>query len=257
MSNSRYRRCLFSLSLCALLLPLGAVSGQDFEDLYMVDSPTAGILSHGGYLFDGSIGPESSLLFGVKVGFHDRLMLGFSFGLQEFIGRGDIDVNDQPGFEVRLRLIEETTVGPALAFGFNTQGEGQYFSDSERYERKSKGFYAVMSKNYNMIRDLSLHGGVNYSLENEYEEGIDFFGGFTLGLIPGLDILLDYKAALDDNDSEVESSMTRGRGYLDTGIRITYEENLRLKILFKDLLDNYEAEHGVARCIELYYINYF
>ena len=245
-------------SVTAVLFCASPAAGQTFEDLYIVDSPTAGLLWHGGYLFQGSIGPDNSLLFGVQVGFHDRLMLGMSFGFQEFIGRGDVSVNDKPGFQVRVRLLEESEIAPALALGIDTQGEGFYFEEAERYEFKSKGFYGVVSKNYALLSaGFSLHGGVNYSLENKDEDGINIFGGFILELFRGFSVLLDYNAALDDNDDNVPSSLTRGRGYLDTGLRFDFSENFRLKILFKDLLDNYKPESGVARTIEMFYANYF
>jgi len=230
---------------------------EAIEELYIVDSPTAGIVPHGGYVMYGSIGPSSSLLFGVKVGFHDRLMLGASFGLQNFVGRGDIEINDKPGFEFRLRVIEEEIIGPALAIGIDTQGEDIYLDDLERYERKSKGFYAVVSRNYRLIRDFSLHGGANYSLERENEEGVNFFAGMTLEVIPGFYILLDYNAAIDDDDTDNPEARTRGRGYLDAGLRFDYRENLRIKLNFKDLLDNYLPESGIARSFELFYVNYF
>ncbi len=248
--------CLSAISVLWVLCA-SPISGQEFAEISLADSPTAGVLPHGAYMFQGSFGPRSSLIFGVKIGFHDRLMVGASFGMQEFIGTGDVELNDKPGFEARIRIIEETLKGPALAVGIDTQGEDTYLEDDERYERKSKGFYAVLSKNYRLLRDLSIHGGVNYSLEDEDENGVNVFGGFSMELIEGFCILLDYNAALDDDDPDVASSRTRGRGYLDSGIRFDYMENLRLKVLFKDLLGNYEPEKGVARSIEILYIDYF
>jgi hypothetical protein len=112
------------LSAAACCASTGVCQSQILEDIRLVDSPTAGILPHGGYMIHGSVGPESSILAGVGVGFFDRVMLGASFGLQKFIGRGDIDVNDRPGFEIRVRLIEESAAGPAFALGIDTQGEG-------------------------------------------------------------------------------------------------------------------------------------
>ncbi|HER43245.1 MAG TPA: hypothetical protein ENO08_02150 [Candidatus Eisenbacteria bacterium] len=247
---------LVVLALSASALSGGASCGE-LEELYVVDSPTAGIVPHGGYIMHGSVGPSSSLLFGVKIGFHDRLMLGASFGLQNFVGRGEIEVNDKPGFEIRLRIIEEEIIGPALAIGIDTQGEDIYLDDLERYERKSKGFYAVISRNYRLIRDFSLHGGGNYSLEREDEEGVNFFAGMTLELIPGFYVLLDYNAAVDDDDADNAEARTKGRGYLDAGVRFDYRENLRIKLNFKDLLDNYIPESGIARSFELFYVNYF
>jgi hypothetical protein len=232
-------------------------AGQILEDIAVIDSPTAGVLPHGGYCFFGSIGPQSSMLFSVKVGFFDRAMLGVSFGLQRFIGRGDVSVNDRPGFDARLRIIEESEAGPAIALGIDTQGEDAYIEADERYERKSKGLYAVLSKNYRFIEDISIHGGVNYSLEDRDEGGLNAFGGLELGVVRGLCLLLDYNPALDDNNERVASHRTRGRGYLDAGARIDYHDNLRFKILFKDLLGNYIPETGVSRSIEVYYINSF
>jgi hypothetical protein len=256
---SRYRDSSFVLVLAAVLVCLAASSpsSQILEEIYLVESPTAGIVPHGGYLFMGGIGPSNSLLFGAKIGFYDRLLLGVSFGLQNFIGRGEVEVNDRPGFQIRFRIIEEGKYGPALALGLDTQGEGVYHEDDERYDRKSKGFYAVISRNYRFLTDISFHAGVNYSLEREDEESVNAFGGLAITLIPGFSIIGDYSASLDDDDSDNPSARTRGYGYLDVGLRFDYGENLRLKLNFKDLLDNYKPESGVARTFELFYVNYF
>lgn len=245
---------LFAAVCC---VSAGVCESQILEDIRLVDSPTAGILPHGGYLIHGSIGPESSILAGIGVGFFDRVMLGASFGLQKFIGRGDIDVNDRPGFEIRVRLIEESVAGPAFSLGIDTQGKDAYLGDAQRYERKSKGAYAVVSKNYRLIEDFSIHGGVNYSFEVKDEKGVNAFGGFSLEIVKGFSILLDYNAALDDNDTGVATHRTRGRGYLDSGLRFDYRDNLRFKILFKDLLDNYLPVSGVDRSIDVFYVGSF
>jgi hypothetical protein len=256
---SKFRGNALAFLLVAALCCAGpsALRSQAIEEIYIIESPTAGILPHGGYLFKGLIGPSNSLLFGVKIGFYERLMLGASFGLQNFVGRGEIELNDKPGFQVRFRIIEEGTFGPALALGIDTQGEGFYLEDDERYERKSKGLYGVISRNYSFIRDLSIHGGVNYSLERKDEESVNLFAGSSIGVIPGFAILVDYNAAFDDDDPDSPSTRTRGRGYLDIGLRFDYGENLRFKLNFKDLLDNYLPESGVARSFELFYVNYF
>ena len=254
MSNSR-RNPLWPL--LALLMIASPVSGGSFEEISLVASPTAGIIPHGAYAFRGSLGPNSGLLFGARVGFRDRLMVGVSYGVQEFIGRGDVRANDIPGFQLRLRLVEEKMQGPAIAVGIDTQGEDGYIEDWERYERKSRGFYIVFSKNYRLIRDFSLHGGVNWSLEDDDEDGIDLFAGLAFEVAPGFVILGDYTAALNDDDKDVETSLTRGRGYLDAGVRFDYGENLRLKVLFRDLTGNYIPENGVARTVEIFWLDWF
>lgn len=257
MSKFRSSMVIAALSLALVISGTGRGLCQFREDLDIVEGPTAGIIPHGSYMYRGSVGPLSSLLFGGYLGVKDRLMLGVSFGVQNFVGRGEIDVNDRLGFEIRLRLLEEVIGGPALAFGIDTQGQDRWIEGEERYERKSKGFYAVISKSYYMLRRFSIHLGSNYTLENKYESGPDLFGGISIEAFTGLILLCEYSGAFDDNDSELSISRTRGKGYLDAGLRIDYKENLRLKMMFKDLLDNYKSASGVARSIEISYINYF
>ena len=256
---SRSRRAAVAAVLSAALVVCAAAqpSAQGIQDLEIVESPTAGILGHGAYRFEGSVGPGNDLLFSVAVGFHDRLQLGMSFGLQNFIGRGDIELNDRPGFQVRLRVLEEGFAGPAFAVGVDTQGEGYWIEDDERYERKSYGLYGVLSKNYYVLRNVGVHGGINYSFERRDEESIDFFAGLTIEAFTGMSLLLDYDASLDDDDETVPSTRTRGRGYLDTGVRFDFGQTLSIRLLFKDLMGNYTPEKGVARTVEIFYTNWF
>lgn len=257
MWKSRRPVVLTLAAIAVLMMTAAGAEAQLLEDLKVVSTPTAGLIGHGAYMFEGRIGPGNDLLFGIGVGFHDRLMVGLSFGLQNFIGKGQIEANDLPGFLVRVRVIEEGLAGPALALGIDTQGEGRYDDDDERYERKSLGAYCVLSRNFDARINIGLHGGINYSFENRDESGIDIFAGTSFTIVPGFTLLLDYDACFDDDDSDVESTRTRGRGYLDCGIRFDYGENLRLRLLFKDLLDNYVPESGVARSIEIVYMNWF
>ncbi len=244
------------LAASALLVPV-ITCARGFEDVSLINSPTAGVIPHGSYIFEGAIGPDSGLLFGVKVGFYDRFVAGASFGIQEFIGRGEIKVNDRPGFQAKFRILDETAPGPALAIGIDTQGEEAYDEVAERFERKSKGLFAVVSKNYIFYRNVAFHGGLNYSLENRDEDGMDLFAGLSLEMFTGMTLLLDYNAAMDDDDTGLDSCRTKGKGYLDTGIRFDYRENLRIRVLFMDLTGNYNRQEGVVRSIEILFVDNF
>ncbi len=257
MWKSRRPVVLSVAVITVVMLAAGGAGAQLLEDLKVVSTPTAGLIGHGAYMFEGRIGPGNDLLFGIGVGFHDRLMIGVSFGLQNFIGRGEIEANNLPGFLLRLRVIEEGLAGPAFALGIDTQGDGYYLDDDERYEWKSLGAYAVVSRNFDARINIGLHGGISYSFENRDENGIDLFAGTSFTIIPGLTLLLDYDAAFDDDDPDVPTTRTRGKGYLNCGIRIDYGENLRMRLLFRDLLGNYIPESGVARSLEIVYLNWF
>lgn len=240
------------LALLAMATP--AAAGLE-QPIYIIDSPTAGLLGHGEYRIQGRIGPESSILLGLRVGLKQVVHLGISFGMQRVFERADISVNDKVGVQARLRLLQEGA-GPALALGFNNQGVGRYDEDLERYERKSKGFYGVVSKNWKVIvGQLSLHGGVNYSTETRDEKSVNLFAGGDWEIVPGLAILVDWDAGLDDR--EENGVYGRGRSYLDAAVRVTYGANLSMMLTFRDLTGNYEPSKHVWREFEIAFVDVF
>lgn len=222
----------------------------------MVDSPTAGLLGHGEYYIQGRMGPSSSILLGLRVGIRNRVHLGVSFGMQEVFSYESIEVNDQVGFNIRLRLIQEES-HPALALGFDSQGTGAYYEELERYERKSKGFYAVLSRNWRIpVGNVTLDGGLNYSLETKDDDkGPNVFAAVDWIVIQGLELILDFDAALDDN----KNTDTLGGGgiYLDAAIRATYGENLAMMLIFRDLTRNFEPVRKVGREFEIAFVDFF
>jgi hypothetical protein len=250
------KAALYSIfSLCALLAACPARAGLD-EPIYVIDSPTAGLLANGEYLAQGRIGPESSIQLGMRIGFFDVLQLGTSFGMQRVFERDDVSVNDQVGFYARVRILEELS-SPALAFGFDSQGVGRYDEDLDRYERKSPGFYGVLSKNWlAVVGDISLHGGINYSLEDGDDDGgINLFAASDWMLVRGFSLLLDGNAALNDNKKD--GRYGGGGVYLDGAVRLSYGENLSMMLIFRDLTGNFEPDKHVAREFELALVNSF
>ena len=243
------------LTACVVLFWGGEGRAGHNEPIYLIDSPTAGLLGHAEYHVQGRLGPESAILMDLRVGVRNRVHLGVSFGMQEVFSYEKISVNDQVGFQIRLRLIEEQE-RPALAIGFNSQGTGTYIEDDERYERKSKGFYAVISRNWSTPGgQLSLHGGVNYSLENQDQDSANMFGAVDLEVIPGLEFILDLDAALNDNKDDTRFG--GGGIYLDGAIRVTYGENLAMMLIFRDLTQNFRPERRIGREFEVAFVDLF
>lgn len=244
------------LVCCGLLclLPAALAAGLPVP-VYNVDHPTAGLLEHGEYLFTGRVGPESSILVGVRIGFKSVVQIGTSFGVQKVFDRGDVDVNDKIGFQLRLRLIEES-LAPALAVGFDSQGRGFYREDEKRYDRKSPGFYLVLSKNYiSPVGEFSLHGGMNYSTEDRDDNDPNLFACGDWRLIEQLSLLLDVDTALNDNVDG--GNFGKGGIYMDGAIRLDYGESLTFMLIFRDLTGNFGLTSGVGRELEISYWDSF
>jgi hypothetical protein len=226
------------------------------EPIYAVDTPTAGILGHLEYHIQGRVGPESSFLVAVRLGLFHRVQVGVSFGLQRVFERDDVSANDHLGVQARLRVLDEF-VTPAVAVGYNSQGAGVYDEAYERYERKSPGFYGVLSKNWRLlVTELSLHGGVNYTLEtNDGDDELNAFGAAEWMVIAGLSLIVDANAALNDNSRD--GRFGGDGGYVDGAIRLNYGESLSLMVIFRDLSGNFEQDRQVSREFELAFLGSF
>jgi len=231
-----------------------SVAGLE-EPTYVVDSPTAGILGHAEYLLRGRIGPQSAILVAGEIGFKSVVQVGVSFGMQGLLDRADVTVNDQVGFHGRLRIAEESAT-PAFAVGFSSQGVGAYNEELERYERKSKGFYAVVSKNWRFILgEFSGHGGINYSLERKDDESVNMFAAADWLLFRNVSFLADADAAL--NDGSDERLYGRGGIYVDGAVRVTYGQNFSMMLVFRDLTGNYGPNRRVGRELEIAFVDLF
>ncbi len=251
----RFLRSILCVWYSLILFVPQAAHAQLAEPLYAVDHPTAGLLQNGEYLFQGRLGPESSILLGLRIGFRNILHIGVSFGMQRVFERESVDVNDHIGFRFRLRLLEEAET-PALAVGFDSQGQGIYHEGLERYERKSPGFYVVLSRNYLLaLGYFSIHGGVNYSLEREDDDDPNLFLAADWEPVEGFAIILDADAALNDNADE--SSFGDGGIYLDAALRLEYGENLAMMLIFRDLTGNLRGSDRVGREFEIVFVDMF
>jgi len=231
------------------------VSAQPFQPSYVIHNPTAGLLEHGFYEIRGRAGPESSLLAFLSVGFKSLFQIGASFGMQNVLGYGSVDLNDKIGFQARIRLIEETNA-PALALGFDNQGHGRYADDLKRYDRKSPGFFVVVSKNYTFgLGQISWNGGVSFTTEREDDDDPNLFFGIGWTIKERVALLLDTDAALNDNVKEGEYG--QGGIYIDGAIRWYYGESLMMTLIFADLTDNSGVTSGVGREFDLAIVRSF
>jgi hypothetical protein len=233
---------------CAVAFAVGA--GAAHADTQIIDSPQAALLPHGQVRLEIGAGPDGSVLSSARVGLFERLALGFSYGMQEVLGRGSIEANPRPGLQVQVLAVDEPTL-PAIAFGFDSQGRGRWIDGERRYERKSVGFYTAVTQHL-LVTDYqiltSVSGGLGYSLEPG-RHGIDLFLGTTQQLGHGLALMLDYDFGLDDH-----ADLDADRGYLDFGVQWQFGGGNHLRFLLRDLLGNYKGEGQVARELNFYYL---
>jgi hypothetical protein len=139
--------------------------------------------------------------------------------------------NPLPGLNVRIRPVEEGLSFPALVVGFDSQGKEGFDDTRDRYNVRSKGFFLAASKNFEFAGYLSIHGGVNYSLEGESDErGLDVFAGLEKTVGSAISVVLEY-----NGDGGVGNS---GKGYLNAGLRWSVGGGFTIGLDLKDLTRN-------------------
>lgn len=229
-----------------------AGSTAKFEPRYLIDIPTAGMIPHRNLALDMDLYQNGGLLTGISIGIFDRLIFGISYGGDSIIGNGKPNWNATPGFQIRLRIINETIILPAIALGFDSQGKDFYDEDFSRYSIKSPGLYAVASKNYRLLGNLSLHGGMNYSFERaDGDRDPNVFLGCEKSLGQNLSIFAEYNVGWNDSHRH---AFGKGRGYLNVGSRLAFGAGFSLGLNFKDILKN-QKEMG-NRTMMLEYIQF-
>jgi hypothetical protein len=230
-----------------------AGSGAKFEPRYIVDLPTAGMLDRGGLAADMEFYQDGGLLAGMSYGVFTWWSVGIWYGGSGLVGAGTPTMNPVPGFEVRFRPLEENIALPAIVLGFSSQGRDGYIKSTSRYTYKSPGVFIVMSKNYLLMGFLSLHAGANYSLERaDGDRGVNVYVGAEKTLLSFFSVVLEYNVGLNDN-----ATGTRGRGYLNTGLRCSFGGGATLGFAFKDMLQNSEQLSFAYRAAYFEFIHVF
>ena len=230
------KKLLTCVSL-AVLTAAPALAQPGEQQLLLMDLPTAATLERGSFAIDLRMFGNGGLLTGLTIGITPRFTIGLSYGGENFIGSGSVDWNSQPGIQARARLIDESLVMPAITLGFDSQGFGPYNDEFKRYQIKSRGIFAVASKNYRVFHNLGLHGGLNYSLETDDDDkDLNLFFGASLSFNREFHFLFEYDLARNDNNNP--NQFGSGDGYMNLGLLWTLSERFYLQFYFKDILKN-------------------
>ncbi len=229
--------CILLLVLFLSLIPSNLAAqgsaGTDggAEPRFLVDSPTAGMLHSGTLAVDVDFFQNGGVLLGLNYGLFSRFSLGISYGGSNLIGDDTALFNPVPGVNVKVRPFEEDLSFPAIVLGFDSQGKEEYREDLDRYTIKSKGLYAAASKNFSLLGFLSIHGGANYSFEGPKDDReVGFFAGAEKTIGPVISAVLEYNSG--------GGKITKGRGYLNIGVRWSLGSGFTLGFDLKDLVRN-------------------
>ena len=214
---------------------------QPFPPLDLISVPTAGTLPKGTYTFETLLTSNGSILPEFLLGISDNFTLGISFGIQGFIGTGNMEKNKSyPEINLKYRIYDESETIPAITIGFNTQGRGKYNKEIERYDQKAMGLYVVASRNWSALGNFGFHIGINKNLIEDDDEDINLYFGIDKELNRSFSIFSEYNFARNDDELQHTSgiSLRDGKGYLNLGLRWSATENLMLELNFNDNFKN-------------------
>lgn len=240
-----------------LLAQSYAGEGAKIEPTMLIDKPTAGMLKRAHYAISSNYFQRGGVLVGVSVGLFDQFSFGISYGGTEIIGPNKIQMNPQPGINAKLRLFDETLMMPAFALGFDSQGKEPFLeADSlNRYTIKSPGVYVAASKNYAFMGNLSVHGGLNLSLEkDDGDNDMNAYLGVEKTLGPDISLLAEYDFAFNDNHLR---ALGEGRGYLNLGLRWSWGKGLIIGFDLKNVSKNQKNVSVGNRTLHIDYIGAF
>jgi hypothetical protein len=223
-----------------------AGEGAKYEYRRLIDMPTAGILEKGQVALSSELLPNGTLIAKVEAGIFKNFNIGLSYGGNNIIGSGSPDWYPfPPGVNLRIRLMDETILIPALSVGFDTQGKGEYFKDEKRYAIKAPGIFAAVSKNFSLLGYLSFHGVVNYSVleEKDGDNFVNLMVGAEKTIGESFSLLFEYNFAFNDNST---SRFGEGKGYMNMGIRWSIGDGVTVGFDLRDLLQNKEWSPNAA-----------
>lgn len=230
-------RCvLISIVILAAVLTSGVPVRADDAPCRLVDTPTAGLPGTRGVLLESRLFDGGGFTGRALAGVTRFLAVGVSYGGGEILGAEHAAWQPHAGIQARVRLVEETTVYPALAFGYDSQGEGVYLrgKDLGRFRTKSRGLYLVASRNYRFLGDLGFHAGGSWSPEtSDGDSDPTFWAGLDKSVGKLAEVRCEYDIAANDDDT---GRMTADRGLLNIAIAIRAGGPFTLEIALRNMM---------------------
>ncbi len=234
--------------------PLVGTAGANasLQPRYLVDIPTAGLLLRSAIAFDLDFFQNGGVLARLSAGALDRVTFGISYGGRNIVGSGKLRFNPVPGVNIKWRVYDEDFILPGIAVGFDSQGKESYVDSTNRYTIKSPGFFITGSKNYELLGNLSVHGGLNYSLEHgDDDKDMNAFIGAEKSLGKEISLVAEYNFGLNDDG---QRSLGQGKGYLNAGVRWSFGGGFTLGLDLKNLVKNQSQISVGNRILKIEYV---
>ncbi len=233
-----------------------AGDASTLEPRQLIDIPTAGMLNRGSFAFDADFFQNGGLGVALSAGALDRLSFGISYSGTGIIGNSSVKMQKLPCVNIKFRMIDESVAFPAIAIGFDSQGKEAYLDSTERFAIKSRGIFAVASKNYAVFGNFSIHGGVNMSMErNDGDKDMDIFLGAEKSLGRDISLVGEYDFAFNDNNNR---AIGRNRGYFNLGMRWSFGGGFTLGFDLKNMFKNQDNIVTIGnRTMKLEYVRSF
>jgi len=251
MTKQIMKKLLYLLLFLNNFLFLGAFgssgSNPSYENRKIVDLPHCGMIPDKNLAIDFIFMKNGSLLIGGEYSFLRFINAGISLGANNVIGSDDIVFHNLPGFNIKLRILDETFKLPALAFGFSNQGYSSYIEQLDRFQVNSPGLFLVLSKSFRWnLGYLASHLGINYSFDNESSDrSPNVYFGLEQSLSSTISINIEYNLQLDEANSKLYDK----KGMLNLSLRAAIINGLTLDFQLKDILLNYKENNSIQRQI--------
>lgn len=230
-----------------------AGDGSSVEPRQLIDIPTAGLLGRGAFGMDIDFFQNGGVGMALSAGALDRLSFGISYSGTGVIGNESPMMQKLPGVNIKFRLFDESRTMPAISIGFDSQGKEAYIDSTERFTIKSRGVYIAASRNYSMLGNFSIHGGVNLSMERgDGDKDLDMFVGVEKSLGKDISLMGEYDFGFNDNGAR---SLGQGKGYLNFGIRWSFGNGFTLGFDVKNVFRNQENDVTIGnRTMKVEYV---
>lgn len=251
------RKILWSALLASIFCAFDRQAAAQTQDetlhpQHLIDLPTAHVLPKGSGSMEMRISANGGLLGGIYAGIAERLILGISFGGTNLIGTGKTTWNPRPEVAIKYLMVRENDRAPNVAIGFESQGYGPYDDNLNRYQVKSRGFYAAVSRKLNIAGTLEILGGMNYSVENKDKDSrLSAFLGAQKSINDHLSILAEYDFARNDNLGLL--GYGADKGYMNVGVRVVLGGNVGLAFDLRNILDNRIGSAAPTRELKIMY----